>query len=199
MKDRAMIIAAGVAALAGGALAQETERPVEEFDESVMRGDERADRRNRATGTRQERTTRRAARPPYDTQPQERPIPPEDRYDPRTEAPVRESEDRYGTPQEGVAADAAPASTADLEGKAIVTSGGEEIGTIQRVGFSRQHNERVALVDVGGFLGVGERIVAVPISELGLGREGNEVTTSMTRARLERAPAFDPGELVTAD
>src|SRR5690606_34712870 len=46
--------------------------------------------------------------------------------------------------------------TADkLSGKSVVTADGEEIGDIDEVGYSATHQERVAVIEAGGFLGVG--------------------------------------------
>lgn len=81
--------------------------------------------------------------------------------------------------------------TADqLSGKTVVTSTGEEIGEIDEVGYSSTHQERVAVIEAGGFLGVGEKRIAVPLSELQMGTEDN-ITTSLTRESIEAQEEFD--------
>ena len=81
--------------------------------------------------------------------------------------------------------------TADkLSGKTVVTSAGEEIGDIDEVGYSSTHQERVAVIEAGGFLGVGEKRIAVPLSELQMGTEDN-ITTSLTRESIEAQEEFD--------
>ena len=81
--------------------------------------------------------------------------------------------------------------TADkLSGKTVVTATGEEIGDIDEVGYSATHQERVAVIEAGGFLGVGEKRVAVPLSELEIGSDGN-VKTTMDRDSLESQEEFD--------
>ena len=45
-----------------------------------------------------------------------------------------------------------------------------------------------AVLAVGGFLGIGEKLVAVPIAELKF--EGDRLVTDMTRERLQSAPGF---------
>jgi len=81
--------------------------------------------------------------------------------------------------------------TADkLSGKSVVTADGEEIGDIDEVGYSATHQERVAVIEAGGFLGVGEKRVAVPLSELELGSDGN-VKTTMDRDSIESQEEFD--------
>lgn len=88
--------------------------------------------------------------------------------------------------------------TADkLSGKSVVTETGEEIGEIDQVGYSATHQERVAVIEAGGFLGVGEKRVAVPLSELELGSDGN-VKTTMDRDTLESQEEFDEADF-TAD
>lgn len=88
--------------------------------------------------------------------------------------------------------------TADkLSGKSVVTTTGEEIGQIDQVGYSATHQERVAVVEAGGFLGVGEKRVAVPLSELKMGSDGN-VKTTMDRDSIEAQEEFDEASF-TAD
>jgi sporulation protein YlmC with PRC-barrel domain len=81
--------------------------------------------------------------------------------------------------------------TADkLSGKSVVTANGEEIGQIDQVGYSATHQDRVAVIEAGGFLGVGEKRVAVPLSELEMGSDGN-VKTTMDRDSIESQEEFD--------
>lgn len=88
--------------------------------------------------------------------------------------------------------------TADkLSGKSVVTSTGEEIGQIDEVGYSATHQERVAVIEAGGFLGVGEKRIAVPLSELKMGADGNVMTT-MTRESIESQEELDEANF-TAD
>ena len=81
--------------------------------------------------------------------------------------------------------------TADkLSGKSVVTTTGEEIGQIDQVGYSATHQERVAVIEAGGFLGVGEKRVALPLSELEMGSDG-KVKTTMDRDSIESQEEFD--------
>lgn len=83
------------------------------------------------------------------------------------------------------------ALTADeLEGMKVVTLTGEEIGEIGAVGETGEG--RVATVEVGGFLGVGEKTIAIPLSELTRSAtEEDSVRTSLTRAEIDSQPAVD--------
>jgi sporulation protein YlmC with PRC-barrel domain len=77
-----------------------------------------------------------------------------------------------------------------LSGKSVVTAEGEEIGEIDEVGYSSTHQERVAVIEAGGFLGVGEKRIAVPLSELQIGTD-DDVQTTMTRESIEMQEEFD--------
>ena len=198
MKGTIAIMAGAL--VAAGAQAQqqapqpEQERPAEVFDESVD-----TEREAGTSETERQYDPQKEYNEPY-TERKINPTPTEDRYDPQTGEAARSDESRgTGMGEQEPPAGMTPASTADLPGKTIVTSQGEEIGTIEQVGYSRQHDERVVTVNVGGFLGVGDRIIAIPISELGLGGEGESVTTSLSRSALQQASEFDPSQLITAE
>jgi sporulation protein YlmC with PRC-barrel domain len=81
-------------------------------------------------------------------------------------------------------------SSDQLSGKSVVTADGEEIGEIDEVGYSSTHQERVAVVEAGGFLGVGEKRIAIPLSDLKLGTDDNLATT-LTRDSIEMEEDFD--------
>ncbi|HET6629540.1 MAG TPA: PRC-barrel domain-containing protein [Woeseiaceae bacterium] len=85
-------------------------------------------------------------------------------------------------------------SSEELQGMTIVSSTGEEIGTIEKVGYSEQHQDKVAAVNVGGFLGVGEKVIAIPLSDLQMGADSN-VTTTLDRTQIEQQEEIDPSTL----
>jgi hypothetical protein len=92
------------------------------------------------------------------------------------------------------------AKAEDLEGRTVVTLTGDEVGEIRGVGKSPSHEERVATIDAGGFLGVGEKTVAVPLSELHrTPSDGEAVRIGMLRTSIESLPAFDESELEPDD
>ncbi|HEX7062137.1 MAG TPA: PRC-barrel domain-containing protein [Woeseiaceae bacterium] len=100
-------------------------------------------------------------------------------------------ESQYPEDQMEMSQSVADMSAAELAGKAIVTPDGEEIGEIDRIGQqSDMPQERVAAVDVGGFLGVGAKTVAIPLSKLEMTSDGN-LRTSLTREELESQQALD--------
>lgn len=127
-----------------------------------------------------------------------------------TETETQTQTDPYGTETETqtetygaetgseMGQDVTAMTSEELQGKTIVTETGEEIGSINQVGYSSTHQERVATVEVGGFLGVGQKTIAVPLTDLQSGQEEDQLKTSMTRESIESQQEFDESQL-TAD
>ncbi len=72
----------------------------------------------------------------------------------------------------------------------------EEIGDVQDVLVDQDGNIRGIIVGVGGFLGIGEREVAVGLDQLGFARDADDPGSVMVLAQidvqsLEEAPEFD--------
>lgn len=75
---------------------------------------------------------------------------------------------------------------------AVVSADGESIGDVQDTILARDGRIEAAIVGVGGVLGVGERLVAVPWSRLSVRdtEGGIEIVSELDRAALEAAPVF---------
>lgn len=115
-------------------------------------------------------------------------------YDPNPDSSMQDShamsEDTMAKDTMGKGLSAMTAE--DLKGMKVVSSTGEEIGEISDVGKSDGSSERVAAVDVGGFLGVGEKTIAIPLSELEKSvSDEDSARTMMTRETLESQPELD--------
>jgi len=89
-----------------------------------------------------------------------------------------------------------------LIGKSVYGPENQSIGEISDLILEKQGNTRVALIDVGGFLGVGEKTVAIPFADLKFAKaEGADasaepqVTVAMTKDQLQSEPAFDTSTL----
>ena len=80
---------------------------------------------------------------------------------------------------------------ARLVGQSAVSRDGEEVGEISAVVQSQSGDELYAVVDVGGFLGIGERTVAIPLERGEIDQDGN-LRVSMTREQLEEMREYDP-------
>jgi len=87
----------------------------------------------------------------------------------------------------------------DLKGANVETPTGEKLGDIKEVGIDTNGHVNFAAVSVGGFLGMGDRLVAVPWDALKVTRdatkksEKEKITLATTKERLEQAPQFKEG------
>jgi sporulation protein YlmC with PRC-barrel domain len=76
-----------------------------------------------------------------------------------------------------------------------VYKGDTSIGQIEDVLVDLDHATVTAVIlSVGGFLGIGDKLVAVPVNQIKVGREA-KFTTDLTKEQLANAPAFDFGKL----
>jgi hypothetical protein len=86
---------------------------------------------------------------------------------------------------------------ADVVGQTVVSQDGEEIGTVvQVVEGDTGMGQKMAIVEVGEFLGIGEKQVAIELDRLSLGADG-QVRSDVTEDTLESMPEYDsstPGE-----
>jgi PRC-barrel domain len=86
--------------------------------------------------------------------------------------------------------------TENVLGKTLICAGDERAGRIVDVLADPDGNVRAAIVDFGGFLGVGSRKIAVDWSDLKF--EGSRISIGLTRERLSRAPEVREGRPVLA-
>jgi hypothetical protein len=72
-----------------------------------------------------------------------------------------------------------------------VYAGDTSIGQIEDVLVSLDHATVTAVIlSVGGFLGIGDKLVAVPVKQIRVGPEARFIT-DLTKEQLANAPAFD--------
>lgn len=79
-------------------------------------------------------------------------------------------------------------------GQTIFTAAGENIGDVNDLVLNKDGNGMLAVVGVGGFLGIGEKNVAVPVEKITVKKNESGylfLTTSTSKAELEAAPAFE--------
>ncbi|QJP17777.1 PRC-barrel domain containing protein [Starkeya sp. ORNL1] len=88
--------------------------------------------------------------------------------------------------------------TADtLLGKPVESADGEDMGRIVDVIVDRAGTTRAAIIDFGGFLGVGSRQIAVDWRVLHFAKENmDRVVAELSRDQLRVAPIYKPGEPV---
>lgn len=79
-------------------------------------------------------------------------------------------------------------------GSSVYTAGSENVGDINDLVFDEKGNIQAAIVGVGGFLGMGEKDVALPLDKITVIKDETnaiKLTVLASRQDLERAPAFD--------
>ena len=77
----------------------------------------------------------------------------------------------------------------DLVGLTVVEADGDSIGDVDYV--IKTDDGYAAVVGVGGFLGLGEHTVAVPLEEISMAAENDLKLSSWTKAELEAQPEVD--------
>lgn len=84
--------------------------------------------------------------------------------------------------------------TSTLEGMTVYNKAGEEVGSVSELVINvEKGNVEYAAVSVGGFLGVGDKLFAVPFRMLSLrfDEDKNYFLLDVSKDTLERAPGFD--------
>lgn len=79
-------------------------------------------------------------------------------------------------------------------GQAVYTAANENIGEINDLIMNKELNNIVAVVGVGGFLGIGEKDVAIPINDIKVIKDTDNalrLTITASKEQLEALPAFD--------
>ncbi|MGG5823571.1 PRC-barrel domain-containing protein [Falsiroseomonas sp. HW251] len=83
-------------------------------------------------------------------------------------------------------------SVQDMVGKNVVGSNGRDAGEVQNLLIDKAGRVRAAVIEWGGFLGIGDRQALVPIDRLQLSQGGNDrARLNMTREELEALPRYD--------
>ncbi len=87
--------------------------------------------------------------------------------------------------------------TADnLEGTTVYGANDQTVGEIGDIVLTTDGKVDAVLIDVGGFLGIGEKQVAVGMDKLSFMQDGNSnryLYTTFTKEQLEAQPAYDAG------
>lgn len=108
-----------------------------------------------------------------------------------TPAPVQSGGSQ---PQQAAASPAAGVplqSVQALIGTNVVGSGGRDAGEVRNLLIDNQGRVRAAVVEWGGFLGIGTREAMVPIERIQLGQGSDRARLNMTREELEALPRYD--------
>ena len=82
--------------------------------------------------------------------------------------------------------------SSDLIGTDVVTATDEKLGDISDILFEKDGQAVAAVIDVGGFLGIGAKPVAVSFDSLTMAPtdSGQKIVVAMTKEELNNAPQF---------
>ena len=78
-------------------------------------------------------------------------------------------------------------------GQEVFGPDNQSIGEVSDLVLEKDGKTRAGIVDVGGFLGVGEKKIAIPFDQIQVTKEGDQpqLTVAMTREELEQATAWE--------
>ena len=83
-------------------------------------------------------------------------------------------------------------AAATLTGETVISPAGDELGKIEAIMLDvRAGRIAYAVLSFGGFLGVGEKLFAIPWSALTLDTRAKNFMLDVSKQKLERAPGFD--------
>jgi hypothetical protein len=79
-------------------------------------------------------------------------------------------------------------------GSSVYTAANENIGDVNDLIFDDKGMIKAVIIGVGGFLGMGEKDVALPLDKITITKDENnavKLTVQASRDELDKAPAFD--------
>ena len=79
----------------------------------------------------------------------------------------------------------------ELLGADVTGPSGQEIGQVRDLAIGSDNTISKAIIEVGGFLGMGSKYVVVSAADLKQGDMEGNVVTAMTKGQLEAAPRFE--------
>lgn len=79
-----------------------------------------------------------------------------------------------------------------IVGQTVYGSDGKAIGEVENVVVNQQGKQAGAVIGVGGFLGLGERDVTIPLDQLQRG-DDNRLKTAMTKEAIANLPEYQEG------
>lgn len=83
-------------------------------------------------------------------------------------------------------------SATTLKGDEVVNAQGEDLGKIEDFMLDLENGRiRYAVLSFGGFLGMGDKLFAIPPDALRIDTKSERVILDVDKSRLENAPGFD--------
>lgn len=100
---------------------------------------------------------------------------------------------------DGQADAAAAVDSKALIDKDIVNADGDKVGTVESVVIDKAGNVKYVIAGVGGFLGIGEKRVALKWDDLKITAPGDRVTARVTKDQLQALPDYKQPENASTD
>lgn len=97
-------------------------------------------------------------------------------------------------PQEVAGGPLGQMSAEELLDSDVVNEQGETIASVNDVVVRPGEDESHLVLGVGGLFGIGERVIALPITDFELTPDDQVMLPGMTQERLENLPEYDPGQ-----
>lgn len=108
-----------------------------------------------------------------------------------SQQPMQQQSAQAGQPAQGQKT----LRASELIGKKVVDTRGKDLGEIEEVVFDLNSGRvRAAVLNVGGFLGIGDKQVAIPMGEIKRG-QGGKFTANLDKKKLEDAEGFAKGQM----
>jgi len=83
-------------------------------------------------------------------------------------------------------------SASTITGDSVRNTAGEDLGKIEELMLDLDHSRvAYAVISFGGFLGLGDKLFAVPMEALALDAPNHQFILNVSRQTLEDAPGFD--------
>jgi sporulation protein YlmC with PRC-barrel domain len=125
-----------------------------------------------------------------------------DRDGPAQQAPQQVAQAGVAAPDSRATGDSSATTVIEKEdvqailGRQVLSSTGEDMGRVIDIVVDRSGQVRAAVIDFGGFLGVGNRRVAVDWAALRFSPTGSRydrITLELTREQVNAAPEYRDG------
>jgi sporulation protein YlmC with PRC-barrel domain len=78
-------------------------------------------------------------------------------------------------------------------GAPVYNDANDKIGSVDDLIITQEDKATAAVIQVGGFLGAGGKLVAVPYDQLHLDKDGKAILTGATKDSLAAMPSFTYG------
>ncbi|MGH6900669.1 MAG: PRC-barrel domain-containing protein [Geminicoccaceae bacterium] len=82
-------------------------------------------------------------------------------------------------------------SASDVIGAEVVDARGEKIAEVSDIVQARDGGELYAILDVGGFLGMGDKVVALALDQFQVAEDDQIVLPQATESQLEEMPVYN--------